>query len=170
MDQVITFCPEPTFIPARNIHLWEDVFWHKSIKLCPEAFVLLQAVQILLFAPQDWSPDRVYTQDVTQYEHRFPTPDFIGGGTAKVVAGRFSMEDLYRAILLFYCLVTRRRRGNWIGIVPSDNGVQFLGYHDPGAEGAEDGDAISEAEVPDDDDRVQTASFVSQLRQYCVIL
>jgi hypothetical protein len=131
VDQIVNHCPEPTFVPVRNWHFVRDTF--TDLELCPEAFILCHAVQILLFAPQNWCRDRVYFRDVAKYEHRFPTPDFIGGGTEKVVAGLFSMEDLHRAILLLYYLIRRRKQVNWFGKVPedSDSELEFPGYHQP---------------------------------------
>ncbi|OBS20386.1 hypothetical protein FPOA_06757 [Fusarium poae] len=103
--------------------------------LQPEVFVLFAAAQILLFAPQNWEPDRIYTRDTAQYLHRFPTPEFIGGGTDKTVSGLYSMEDLLRAILMFYSLIKRRTYFvPWLGTPPSDSNFAFVGYYDPNAE------------------------------------
>ncbi|RBR24712.1 uncharacterized protein FIESC28_02485 [Fusarium coffeatum] len=170
VDQVVSYCPKPTFIPARNWHfrhVRRDIFQNEKREVHPEAFVLVHAVQLLLFASQDWRPDRVYSRDMTQYEHRFPTPEFIGGGTDQVVAGLFFMEDLHRAILLFYYLVDRRQQHNWVGNVPGPNGIQFAGYHSPDAEASST--ATTDAEPVDDGGRVETTTFVSQLGQYCAV-
>lgn len=101
-----------------------------------------------------------------KYGHRFPTPEFIGGGTEKVVAGLFSMEDLQRGIVEFYHFVSRRKQGDWIGKVPEDDGLlpEFPGYHGPnvGATGAA-------AQDPEDGDRVETSTGVSQPGRNCVV-
>ncbi|QPC78196.1 hypothetical protein HYE68_008948 [Fusarium pseudograminearum] len=134
VNQIIKLCPQPTFLPVRNDHVSEgkDHLWAPK-RLHPEAFVLAAAAQILLFAPQDWNPDRDYLRD--KYTHRFPTPDNmdIGGGTEKVVSKKYSMEDLHRAILMFYRLVERRKEYDWADKklsmrIPK---VEFPGYHDP---------------------------------------
>ncbi|EWY94992.1 hypothetical protein FOYG_04128 [Fusarium oxysporum NRRL 32931] len=63
----------------------------------------------------DWDRDRSYSRDDQQYAHRFPTPATCGGGTGAEAADLFSMEDLHRAILMFYFLVGRRsKRTAWI--------------------------------------------------------
>ncbi|KAJ4011880.1 hypothetical protein NW752_004277 [Fusarium irregulare] len=134
VNYIVEYCPQPTFVPVRKWHLLKvhkQTFKHKAFELSPEAFVLSHAVQVLLFASQDFRPHRVYSRDSAKYEHRFPTPEFIGGGRKKVVAGLFSMEDLHRAILLFYYLVRRRKQDNWVGMVPEDNDLNFPGYHEP---------------------------------------
>ncbi|EYB27171.1 hypothetical protein SNK05_010779 [Fusarium graminearum] len=133
VDQIIELCPQPTFLPIRNDHVSErkDHLWAPK-RLHPEAFVLAAAAQILLFAPQDWNPDRDYSRD--KYTHRFPTPDNldIGGGTDKVVSNKYSMEDLHRAILMFYRLVDRRSQKDWLTKrVLINTKSEFPGYHDP---------------------------------------
>ncbi|KAM0371685.1 hypothetical protein ACHAPY_010042 [Fusarium culmorum] len=134
VDQIIKLCPQPTFLPVQMRH------FHPCYKdsdplgkhLHPEAFVLAAAAQILLFAPQDWKPDRVYSRDSTEYEYRFPTRDNIGGGTDQVVGSKYSMEDLHRAILMFYRLVDRRSEGGWLAKRQyRDAPSKFPGYHDP---------------------------------------
>ncbi|WXC64900.1 hypothetical protein SNK03_010710 [Fusarium graminearum] len=133
VDQIIELCPQPTFLPIRNDHVSErkEYLWAPK-RLHPEAFVLAAAAQILLFAPQDWNPDRDYSRD--KYTHRFPTPDNldIGGGTDKVVSNKYSMEDLHRAILMFYRLVDRRSQKDWLTKrVLINTKSEFPGYHDP---------------------------------------
>ncbi|KAJ4114763.1 hypothetical protein NW768_011317 [Fusarium equiseti] len=157
VDHIVNYCPKPTFVPVRKWHfrtVRNETFRHKAFELSPEAFVLSHAVQILLFAPQDFSPHRVYSRDSAKYEHRFPTPEFIGGGTRKVIASLFSMEDLHRAILLFYYLISRRKQDDWIGKVPEDDELEFSGYHGPNASATSV--ATSDVESHGDDDRVQT--------------
>lgn len=134
VDQVATLCTKPTFIRIRPDHFWLCGNDGTQRDYAMQSFILSHAVQILLFAPQERIPNRVYSRDRTCYAHRFPTPGHIGGGTGKKVAGLFSMEDLHRAILLFYFMVKRRRgpKGKvWIGKAVRDVEVQFPGYHDP---------------------------------------
>ncbi|PNP74999.1 hypothetical protein FNYG_11646 [Fusarium nygamai] len=130
IDNVAKLCTKPTFIPVLNQTVSTPGL---PTNISPCAFILAHAVQILLFAPQDWDPDRVYTRDLDAYAHRFPTPDTIGGGTTPVIAGLFSMEDLYRAILLFYYLLKRRNATKWITKTAptSSSNAEFPGYHQP---------------------------------------
>ncbi|KAM0229083.1 hypothetical protein ACHAPO_010238 [Fusarium lateritium] len=142
IDQTVKHCNRPTFLPVQNHHIPSNSFPPPPPNgLHPEAFVLATAVQILLFAPQDWKSDRVYSRDTTQYGHRFPTPGIVGGGTDKIVGGLFPMEDLHRAILMFYALVNRRtlspqtrNKKGWIDKTPNVVIVEFPGYYDPNTE------------------------------------
>ncbi|KAF5627416.1 hypothetical protein F52700_8341 [Fusarium sp. NRRL 52700] len=129
-NNVAKLCTKPTFIPVLNKYVSEPL---ESCNISPYAFILAHAVQILLFSPQDWDPYRVYSRDQGAYAHRFPTPETIGGGTTPVVAGLFSMEDLYRAILLFYYLLKRRSVSQWITKTAptSSSNAEFPGYHRP---------------------------------------
>jgi hypothetical protein len=141
VNQVVTLCPKPTFIrvlPEHFSHKWPP---KERKRYALRAFVLSHAVQILLFAPQDRIPNRIYSRDGPHYAHRFPSPDNIGGGIEKNVAGLFSMEDLHRAILLFYFMINRRMDEigrPWIGKVhkyeASPNDIQFPGYYTPDAD------------------------------------
>lgn len=138
VDQVVRLCPKPTFI-----RILPDSFSLKGPsseqrKYALHSFVLSHAVQILLFAPQERNPNRAYSRDRASYAHRFPTPDNIGGGIEKNVAGLFSMEDLHRAILLFYFTINHRMGSQgrpWIGKAHEYNAAswedQFPGYYTP---------------------------------------
>ncbi|KAF5584723.1 snf2 family helicase [Fusarium subglutinans] len=155
VDRIAKLCPKPTLIPVLNKHVDSRV---SSIKgqISRKAFVLVHAVQILLFAPMDWDRDRVYSRDREKYVHRFPTPAEFGGGNGTQVAGMFSMEDLHRAILIFYTLVCRRsqsKRTVWITRPPpvSKNDPEFVGYWDESAaaiaEGPEAADTVVEVSL-----------------------
>ncbi|KAF5597715.1 uncharacterized protein FSUBG_8365 [Fusarium subglutinans] len=130
VNNVAQLCTKPTFILAVNQTVSMP---GEPGNISPHAFILAHAVQILLFAPQDWDPDRIYTRDQGAYAHRFPTPETIGGGTAPAVAGLFSMEDLYRAVLLFYYLLKRRSASKWITKTAptSSSNAEVPGYHCP---------------------------------------
>lgn len=81
-----------------------------------------------------WDRDRSYSRDDQQYAHRFPTPATCGGGTGAEAADLFSMEDLHRAILMFYFLVGRRsKRTAWITrpYPKKKDEPEFEGYVDP---------------------------------------
>lgn len=137
VDQVVTLCPKPTFIRVLPKYFWRTGSQETRRKYALQSFVLSHAVQILLFASQDRVSNRVYSRDRTSYAHRFPTPDNIGGGTEKKIAGLFSMEDLHRAILLFYFMIKRRTHPQarpWIGRAVTDMPVLFPGYCNPDAD------------------------------------
>ncbi|KAF4454842.1 hypothetical protein F53441_2712 [Fusarium austroafricanum] len=121
VDNIVLLCTRPTFIPALKKHISGNTPSGRGpLDICPEAFILSHAVQILLFAPQDWDPKRVYSRNQGKYPHRFPSPSTVGGGTGSKIDNRFSMEDLHRAILLFYYLVARRNgNGAWIECTPT---------------------------------------------------
>ncbi|SCV45357.1 uncharacterized protein FFB14_08608 [Fusarium fujikuroi] len=130
IDKVAKLCTKPTLIPVLNQTVSTPGL---PGNISPCAFILAHAVQILLFAPQDWDANRVYTRDQDAYAHRFPTPETIGGGTTPTVAGLFSMEDLHRAILLFYYLLKRRSERKWITkkAPARSSKAGFPGYHHP---------------------------------------
>ncbi|KLP19566.1 uncharacterized protein LW94_14915 [Fusarium fujikuroi] len=155
VDRVAKLCPRPTLIPVLNKHVDSRVFSNKE-QIYTKAFVLAHAIQILLFAPMDWDRERVYSRDREKYVHRFPTPAEFGGGTRTQVAGLFSMEDLHRAILIFYALVCRRsKRTAWITRTPSSNANEagFVGYFDESA--------AALAEFPEIGDTAMDVSFVA---------
>ncbi|KAF5709512.1 hypothetical protein FMUND_10000 [Fusarium mundagurra] len=129
-ENIAKLCTKPTFIPVLNGSVSTPSQPHR---ISPMAFILAHAVQMLLFAPQDWNPNRVYSRDQSTYPHRFPTPETIGGETARTVAGLFSVEDLHRAVLLFYYLLNRRSASKWIAKAApqSSSNADFPGYHCP---------------------------------------
>ncbi|KAM0365437.1 hypothetical protein ACHAPK_009665 [Fusarium culmorum] len=134
IDQVVTLCTKPTFIPVLNKHIASGGLDSRAPRqIAPKAFVLAHTVQILLFAPMTWDYTREYSRDRTTYPHRFPTPPEVGGGTNTCVADLSSMEDLYRAICMFYQLISRRiGRTAWIGRgVGPKKSVGFPGYVSP---------------------------------------
>nr|RBQ85283.1 hypothetical protein FVER53263_03515 [Fusarium verticillioides] len=162
IDNVAKLCTKPTFIPVLNQTVSTPGL---PTNISPYAFILAHAVQILLFAPQEWDPDRVYTRDLDAYAHRFPTPETIGGGTTPAVAGLFSMEDLYRAILLFYYLLKRRSASKWITKTAptSSTNADFPGYHDPTSPPTErpqanEVDAVAVNNESDSDDPFEDSS------------
>ncbi|KAF5978076.1 hypothetical protein FBULB1_6265 [Fusarium bulbicola] len=129
-NNVAKLCTKPTLIPVLNGPVSTPGC---PSSISPHAFILAHAVQILLFAPQDWNPNRVYSRDQSAHSHRFPTPETIGGGTTRTVAGLFSGEDLYRAVLLFYYLLKRRSASHWITKTApqSFSNAEFPGYRCP---------------------------------------
>lgn len=126
-------CPRPTLIPVLNKHVTTGQAGNRDgIAVAPKAFILVHAVQLLPFAQRAWDRDQPYTRDASDYPHRFPTPAKVGGDIEKHVGDTFSMEDLHRAILLFYQLVIRcLSRGAWIGRPAPTKKSQFPGYVKP---------------------------------------
>ncbi|KAF4454848.1 permease [Fusarium austroafricanum] len=80
VDQVAKRCPKPTLIPVLNKHVLTGAI-DNPLQISTKAFVLVHAVQLLLFGSMDWQRDRPYSRDTSQYPHRFPTLEHIGGGT-----------------------------------------------------------------------------------------
>jgi hypothetical protein len=145
-NNVAKLCTKPTFIPV--LHNTVSTPGQPGI-IWSSTFILAHAVQILLSAPQDWNSYRVYSRDRRAYAHRFPTPETIGGGTTRTVAGLFSMEGLYRAVLLFYYLLKRRSATKWITKTAptSSSSAEFPGYHRPTSP-AMDQDALQNLNEP----------------------
>ncbi|KAK1238108.1 hypothetical protein MKX08_002687 [Trichoderma sp. CBMAI-0020] len=127
IDTIASSLSVPTFLPiTRNMIHMRDA---EDDVISPEATTLAHAIQILLFAPTQWNPDIIYKRDSSQYAHRYPTPGGHGG-SIRAVAGKFSLEDLHRSILLLYLTIARRTSGIMdFGIPPSEPGT-FLGYFD----------------------------------------
>jgi hypothetical protein len=81
LDRVTKLCPRPTLIPLLNKHVDFRKFSNKAQQISVKAFVLVHAIQTILFAPMDWDSKRVYSRDNEKYIRRFPTPADFGGGT-----------------------------------------------------------------------------------------
>ncbi|OBS20454.1 hypothetical protein FPOA_06823 [Fusarium poae] len=137
-------CTKPTLIPVLNKHITpESSDDRDSWRVAPKSFVLAHAVQLL---------------DITAYPHRFPTPPTIGGGTDESVANLFSMEDLYRAICMFYQLNSRRLgRTAWIGRTPGTKKATTLRFP-----GYVNHDLMHLADVPEKDDNPLSVARFSQ--------
>ncbi|UKZ68301.1 uncharacterized protein TrAtP1_009338 [Trichoderma atroviride] len=127
IDTIASSLSVPTFLPiTRNMIYQRD---NERDMINPEATTLAHAIQILLFAPTQWNPDIIYKRDSSQYTHRYPTPAGHGGNI-RTVAGKFSLEDLHRSILLLYLTIARRTSGIMdFGRPPLELG-EFLGYFD----------------------------------------
>ncbi|KAF5711411.1 purine utilization transcriptional regulator [Fusarium globosum] len=109
VNEMACLCTSPTFIPALNKHICKPISEMEGNKICPEAFVLSHAIQIMLFAPQKWDPKRKYSRD-HKYAHRFPFCNTLGFSVDLDgdIRTRLCVKDIRRAILLFYYLVKRR--------------------------------------------------------------
>ncbi|KAK7413873.1 hypothetical protein QQZ08_012561, partial [Neonectria magnoliae] len=132
VDTIATHCRKPTFIPVFESNL-ENVSADSDHSIATMAFVLAHAVQLLTLAPVEWRGANKYSNDPEQYAHRFPTT-VAGGGTGTTVAGRFSMEDLNRAVLLYFYAISRRVGGGNVLTTrkpPTKGTFTWPGYVDP---------------------------------------
>ncbi|PNP39829.1 hypothetical protein TGAMA5MH_08094 [Trichoderma gamsii] len=127
IDSIVDSLTVPTFLPiTRNMIIKTDD--EQDIIDAP-ATILAHAIQILLFAPTRWNPDIVYRRNSSEYTHRYPTPAGHGGNI-RTVAGKYSLEDLHRSILLMY-LAIFRRKSDFRGFDRHPSQVEaFLGYFD----------------------------------------
>ncbi|KAF5009663.1 hypothetical protein FDECE_4132 [Fusarium decemcellulare] len=130
VDRVVRLTPCPVLIPLLNQDVWPEYDTNNNPKeVARIPFILVHAVQLLLFAPTDWDERRTYSRSREAYEHRYPLDN---GPTA--VAGLFSMEDLNRSVLTVYALFNRRNgRGDAMQARPPGTPAAFTwcGYVDP---------------------------------------
>lgn len=110
VDMVIESLAQPVFLPVYKCNVGSDTTDQgENQPLDAKLFILVHAVQILLFAPMDLNLGEMqYSRDTDAYPHRFPSPK-VHAWEQMDVAGRFSGEDLYRACCLF--VHTAKRRG-----------------------------------------------------------
>ncbi|PNP75008.1 hypothetical protein FNYG_11655 [Fusarium nygamai] len=104
-----------------------------------EAFILAHALQILLFAPVQWHQGVRYKL-TDPYPRRFPLGYPKAGPDDVTVCGKYSLDDLYRALLVFLFLV-QQRPGKGEDSHVSQTSEPWLGYttvrcHYPWYEGA----------------------------------
>ncbi|KAM0513889.1 hypothetical protein ACHAPE_007242 [Trichoderma viride] len=125
IDMIATSLTVPTFLPITGNMVHETV--GRDDVIDARATILAQAIQILVFAPTQWYPEIVYRRDSTGYTHRYPTPAGHGGN-GRTVAGKFSLEDLHRSILLMYLAIARRDPTSAFGQPPLGQ-TEFLGYY-----------------------------------------
>ncbi|KAF4439243.1 hypothetical protein FACUT_4320 [Fusarium acutatum] len=128
VNEMACLCTSPTFIPALNKHISKPICKSECNEICPEAFVLSHAIQIILFAPQKWDPKREYSID-HKYPHRFPFCSTLGFGRDLDgdIRNRLCPKDIPRAIILFYYLI-KRRDGSLVWIC---NTKSISGPEDP---------------------------------------
>ncbi|KAH7207266.1 hypothetical protein DER44DRAFT_867076, partial [Fusarium oxysporum] len=88
--------------------------------------ILAHAVQILLFAPMQVSEDVSYTS-TDSYPRRFPVGYPEPGPDDLKVCGKYSLDDLYRALLLVFFLL-QQRPGKGADPHISQSSEVWLGY------------------------------------------
>ncbi|KAG5790951.1 hypothetical protein H9Q69_009999 [Fusarium xylarioides] len=91
-----------------------------------EIFILAHAVQILLFAPLQEREDMSYTS-TDSYPRRFPLGYPEPGPDDVKVCGKFSLDDLYRALLLMFFLL-QQQPGKGADAHISQSSEVWLGY------------------------------------------
>ncbi|KAF7553679.1 hypothetical protein G7Z17_g3457 [Cylindrodendrum hubeiense] len=110
VDCVANGVSKPIFLPVAHRDVWPGTGSpHQASNTSSIIFILVHAVQVLLFAPiNSKTPKSELCANQEAYPHRFPSPPGFGGNEDKDVAGLFSMEDLNRAVLLIFCQLKRR--------------------------------------------------------------
>jgi hypothetical protein len=88
IDNLAKSLNRPCFIPVTHRFLEN----HPSAKpgLNLGATYLATALQMIKFAPVKNVNEITYSDDASQYEHRFPTPDAIGSCQRRKMLGEFS--------------------------------------------------------------------------------
>ncbi|CAG1993022.1 unnamed protein product [Fusarium graminearum] len=129
VETICLYCPEPTFIPIFNNTISIDEKNHRD-EPCPPAMFLAAAAQVLIFAPSHWDPELKLVQ-TSDYPRRYPINQ--GFSPTKTIAGRFSMEDLNRALYLIFTVNNRRGKANLLSGIPTKRtgNTRWMGYHDP---------------------------------------
>ncbi|KAF5578895.1 hypothetical protein FPANT_9821 [Fusarium pseudoanthophilum] len=97
LDTFATLITEPQLLPSIGAG-----FQHRM-----ETFILAHALQILLFAPIQWHQGATY-KSTDSYPRRFPLEYPEPGPDDVTVCGKYSLDDLYRAVLLMFFLIQQR--------------------------------------------------------------
>ncbi|RSL97586.1 hypothetical protein CEP52_010794 [Fusarium oligoseptatum] len=100
VDEVARTIPRPVLIPVLVKNIRPNDHANKD-HIAQIAFVLIHAVQLLLFSTTQFQQDRTYHREHPERRYTFDTGD-------KTVAGLFSLEDLNRAVLMMYTMYNRR--------------------------------------------------------------
>ncbi|KAF5004981.1 hypothetical protein FDECE_8546 [Fusarium decemcellulare] len=132
VDKMAKHCPTLIGLLLLTPTVWLDGTERQANRVPPAAFMLMHAVQILLFAPVEWNETISYFTNPEDYRHGYPILE--GPDQTRVVGGRSSMEDPNRAILILYAFSNRRNgRVNLLQErVPRNSGkTKWSGYHDP---------------------------------------
>lgn len=151
VNWIFEHCERPTYLPIMNRHVYAD-----NSNVDPDAiavipFVLVHAVQLLIFSPTDFAPDRVYSRDRDAYPHRYPTQETYDN--AKLAWGQYTMEDMNRAVICFFNLLSRRsgNSNTLLGRKPTGKSDAFPGYMDstykPGQGALEGGDLATDIHI-----------------------
>ncbi|OAA53900.1 SNF2-related protein [Akanthomyces lecanii RCEF 1005] len=174
LDNIATSCKEPVPIPLTYACLRDEPVSRKDNFIDVRAVMLVAAVQLLMFSPITWTYKKVFKFEADKYPCRFPSPPFIKEERLRI-GGKFSIEDLHRAlVLILLCLY--RRQGKRDIQKPSTlkltkETATWIGYVDPSIKverfNAAEGDfALKQKlihEVVDVSDGLDMSSALSQL-------
>ncbi|KAF5543156.1 hypothetical protein FMEXI_7172 [Fusarium mexicanum] len=97
-DAFATLITEPKLLPSIGAGFYEDR---------KEVFIIAYALQILLFAPIQWHQGARYKR-TDSYPRRFPLGYPEPGPDDVTVCGKYSLDDLYRAVVLMFFLIEQR--------------------------------------------------------------
>ncbi|KAF5597709.1 uncharacterized protein FSUBG_8359 [Fusarium subglutinans] len=97
-DTFATLITEPKLLPSVRAGFYEDR---------KEVFILASALQILLFAPVEWHQGARYKR-TDSYPRRFPLGYPEPGPDDVTVCGKYSLDDLYRAVVFMFFLIQQR--------------------------------------------------------------
>ncbi|RSL44137.1 hypothetical protein CEP54_014810 [Fusarium duplospermum] len=125
VDEVARTIPRPVLIPVLIKNIWPDDQTNGD-EIAQVPFILVHAIQLLLFATTEFQQDRGYRREHPLRRYTFDTGD-------KTVAGLFSMEDLNRAVLVLYTLYNRRcaKADAMQKRKPPQSRSSWMGYADP---------------------------------------
>lgn len=134
VDEITSTIHQPTLlIPRKSIV--DNTAEDDRDGIDPKLFVLVHAVQILVFAPvnlvigpnsgSQGNPPSFgelfeYSRDPEKYEHRFPSTKSHHWEQRRV-GGLFSLEDLFRAVCLYFHTLYRRTKSSIQSQIPRLN-------------------------------------------------
>ncbi|KAF9774014.1 hypothetical protein IL306_008066 [Fusarium sp. DS 682] len=121
IETFATLLTEPKLIP-----FIQKVGKGPEAEVWMQMFVLAHAVQILLFAPMKWHQDASY-KSTDSYPRRFPLGYPKPGPDDIKIFGDYSLDDLYRAILLMFYLFQQQSGKDEEPPTPPHSEV-WLGY------------------------------------------
>jgi hypothetical protein len=102
LNTFATLLTEPKLLPFT-----QTVYYGTEATAWMKVFVLAHALQILLFAPIQWRQGACY-KSTDSYTRRFPLEYPEPGPDDVKICGKYSLDDLYRALLLMFFLLQQR--------------------------------------------------------------
>ncbi|KAH7260752.1 uncharacterized protein BKA55DRAFT_686334 [Fusarium redolens] len=102
LNTFATLITEPKLLPSIRTG-----YLGFSAGLRIEIFILAHAVQIMLFAPIQGREDASY-KSTDSYPRRFPLGYPEPGPDDVMICGKYSLDDLYRALLLIFFILQQR--------------------------------------------------------------
>ncbi|KAG5746568.1 hypothetical protein H9Q69_010000 [Fusarium xylarioides] len=130
---LVTLLTEPKLIPTNRL-VPPECFVEREEFLWRSLFLLAHAVQIMVFAPVYWREDGSY-KSTDSYARRFPLGFPRPSPNDDKVFGEYTLDDLYRAILLQHFLFRQRygrenekRYRDPLSTTPPKADSSWLGY------------------------------------------